>query len=199
MNTALTNDQPDQASTILAIDPGSTQSGWALIDTHTCRPLAFDKTDNDDLLSMLTAGYVQDTRENSAPLPITHACIERIASYGMPVGAEVFDTCEWTGSFRYALALSTGVWPERVFRQSVKLHHTHSPGARDANVIQALRDRFAYGQRNHGKGTKAAPGFFYGFRADIWQAYALAVYTADTLREKATHPKSDEPGQGGHE
>lgn len=39
---------------------------------------------------------------------------------------------------------------------------------------------------NHGKGTKAAPGWFHEFRADIWQAMALAVYTADNLREE--HP-----------
>ena len=46
---------------------------------------------------------------------------------------------------------------------------------------QALVDRFAPGQPNHGKGTKAEPGFFYGFRADVWQAFALAVYAADQL------------------
>ena len=30
-------------------------------------------------------------------------------------------------------------------------------------------------------GFEAAPGFFYGFAADCWQAFALAVYMADTL------------------
>ena len=46
--------------------------------------------------------------------------------------------------------------------------------------------RFAHGQPNHGKGTKAQPGWFYGFHADIWQAYALAVYAADTRTEGAS-------------
>ena len=35
--------------------------------------------------------------------------------------------------------------------------------------------------RNHGKGTKAQPGWFYGFSADVWQAAALAVYAADKI------------------
>ena len=39
---------------------------------------------------------------------------------------------------------------------------------------------------NHGKGTKANPGWFYGFRADVWQAYALAVYAADNWNERGT-------------
>ncbi|MFI5426084.1 hypothetical protein [Aeromicrobium sp. UC242_57] len=64
-------------------------------------------------------------------------------------------------------------------RNPVKVHHCHSARAKDSNIIQALVDRFAPGQKNHGKGTKAEPGFFYGFKADIWQAMALAVYAAD--------------------
>jgi hypothetical protein len=68
-----------------------------------------------------------------------------------------------------------------VYRADVKLHHCHSSKAKDSNITQALIDRFASGVPNHGKGSKAAPGWFYGFKADIWAAYALAVYTADTL------------------
>lgn len=33
---------------------------------------------------------------------------------------------------------------------------------------------------NRGKGTKTAPGWFHGFAADVWQAYALGVYAIDT-------------------
>ena len=62
----------------------------------------------------------------------------------------------------------------------MKIHHCGSVKAKDANITQALVDRFASGVPNHGKGSKASPGWFYGFKADIWQAYALAVYTADT-------------------
>jgi hypothetical protein len=102
--------------------------------------------------------------------------IEMVASYGMAVGAEVFETCVWIGRF----AERSPVTPELVYRRDVKLHHCHSAKAKDANITQALIDRFAPGVPNKGKGTKAEPGWFYGFRADIWQAYALAVYVADT-------------------
>ena len=152
---------------ILAIDPGNTESGWCVIDADDCRPVAFGKTGNAELLVSAAIGSVKFDR----------LVIEMVASYGMPVGAEVFETCVWIGRFYQELS---GVPVDLVKRAPVKLHHCHSPKANDATVRQALVDRFAKGQRNHGKGTKASPGWFYGFRADVWQAYALAVYAADT-------------------
>jgi hypothetical protein len=56
--------------------------------------------------------------------------------------------------------------------------------AKDSNIRQSLVDRFAPGERNYGKGTKAKPGFFYGFAADAWQAYALGVTYLDIRRDK---------------
>ena len=63
-----------------------------------------------------------------------------------------------------------------------KLAICHSPRANDATIRQALIDRFAPGTPNKGKGTKKEPGWFYGFRADIWQAYAVGVTWADLNR-----------------
>lgn len=166
-------------ATLLAIDPGSTHSGWVLIDVDTRRPLAFDKAPNDTLLAALagvelwTAGY---------------AVIEMVASYGMAVGADVFETCVWIGRFQQTIEARTGVLPGLVKRLPVKVHHCHSARATDSNIRQALVDRFAHGEPNHGKGTKAAPGWFHGFYADIWQAYALAVYVADQLEAAGDVP-----------
>lgn len=164
-------------SRLLAIDPGNTESGWVVIDTETRRPLEFGKTGNHALLTQLW---------HSAAEHHDHTVIEMVASYGMAVGAEVFETCVWIGRFAEAAdSIYDRPRPaELIKRQPVKLHHCHSPKANDSNVRQALVDRFAHGQPNHGKGTKAEPGWFYGFRADVWQAYALAVYAADTLEGK---------------
>ena len=161
---------------ILAIDPGSTKSGWCIIDAATHKPLNFDKTANEELLARLRNTSIH---ADGGPTVV----IEMIASYGMAVGAEVFETCVWIGRFYEAINIS-GPDPELIKRQPVKLHHCHSPRATDANVRQALVDRFAPGQRNYGKGTKAQPGWFYGFSADVWQAYALAVYAADQINNQ---------------
>jgi hypothetical protein len=152
---------------ILAIDPGNTHSAYVIIDPTTRRPVEHDKVHNDELLERISDFY-------------GHVCIEMVASYGMPVGAEVFDTCVWIGRFIEAHAQITGAAPALVKRHPVKLHHCGSARAKDSNITQSLVDRFAPGQPNKGKGTPAAPGWFHGFAADIWQAYALAVYVADT-------------------
>jgi len=158
---------------ILAIDPGIASSGYALIDSETRKPLSVGKIPNDQILHLIaTTNY-------------TRLSVEMIASYGMAVGAEVFETCVWIGRFiEHHLTHSPAhVEHALIYRREVKLHHCQSTKAKDANITQALIDRFAYGEPNRGKGTKANPGWFYGFAADIWQAYAIAVLTADTIQE----------------
>jgi hypothetical protein len=45
----------------------------------------------------------------------------------------------------------------------------------DSQIITYLANRFAPDDINCGKGLKDNPGWFYGFKGDIWQAYALGV------------------------
>lgn len=152
-------------SRLLAIDPGPVESAYAEVDVDTCRPVAHGKVPNATVLSVL-----RDLEPDVA------VRVEMVASYGMPVGAEVFETCVWIGRF-----IERTPWALRVFRRDVKLHVCHDSRAKDSNITQALVDRFAPGQPNRGKGTKAQPGWFHGFAADVWQAYALAVTEADRL------------------
>ena len=152
---------------ILAIDPGPEQSAWVLIDEDTLKPIKFAKDQNSFLRGMLI------TEANSPEYPST-IVIEQIASYGMPVGAEVFETCVWTGVFLEA-ARGKGTYAIRIPRKDVKMHLCGTTAAKDSNIIQALVDMFATGKGNRGKGTKKDPGWFYGFSRDIWQAYALGV------------------------
>ena len=151
---------------LLAIDPGSSESAYVILDERNYQVLAKGKIPNGDL---------------AMALPVTErVAIEQIGHYGtgMPAGRDVFDTCRFIGRLEQVL-ITRGTPYELVLRATVKAHHTGAAKAKDSNVIQALVDRFASGQPNRGKGTKANPGYFYGFAADIWQAMALAVYAAD--------------------
>jgi hypothetical protein len=98
---------------------------------------------------------------------------EMIASYGMAVGASVFETCVWIGRFRQAAWRNDNF--EFVFRRDIKLHLCNSARAKDANVRQALIDRLGP------QGTKKSPGPTYGVKSHEWAALAVAVYGWDTI------------------
>ena len=153
---------------ILAIDPGNVFSAWALIDAADCRPLDVGKALNEHVRAL--------ARYAAADL----YAVEMIASYGMAVGKTVFDTCVNVGRLVEVIHVAHHADAQLVYRADVKLHLCHSSKAKDANITQALIDRFASGAPNRGKGTKRTPGWFHGFAADIWAAYAVAVYVADT-------------------
>lgn len=149
---------------ILAIDPGNEQSAWAIIDTITYQPLVIRKDLNARLLYLIDT--LVDEEENF------YCAIEMIASYGMAVGKEVFDTCVWIGRFKEALKRSY-CQCDYVYRKDVKINLCQSMKAKDANIRQALIDRFGV------VGTKNNKGWFYGFAADIWSAYAVGVTYID--------------------
>lgn len=155
---------------LLAIDPGNLHSAFVLLDIPTRRPLEHGKIPNPEVLTLV------------GRLAGASLAIEMIASYGMPVGREVFDTCVWIGRYaqRYRDTHHSDLHARLIYRRDIKLHHCGTAKAKDANITQALVDRFAPGAPNRGKGTKADPGWFYGFAADVWQAYALGVYAIDS-------------------
>jgi hypothetical protein len=157
---------------IFAIDPGNKESGYVVINRDNCRPLMFGKVPNEELRRIIRS---EEFAVGDA------AVIELVTSYGMPVGEEVFETCVWTGRFLECLT-RRGVPSELMKRMEVKQNLCHDSRARDSNIRQALIDRFAPGAPNGGKGTVKSRGWFYGFKADIWAAYALAVTYADKLR-----------------
>ena len=72
---------------ILAIDPGTTESGYCLMEGY--KPVKFGKIKNTELLKSIIRGHEMDA---------DHVVIEMIASYGNSVGEYVFDTCVWIGA-----------------------------------------------------------------------------------------------------
>lgn len=158
---------------ILAIDPGNIESGIVVIRERDLKPLVAEKITNEELLDNLLMDRYERLEETEY---ISHVAIEMIASYGMAVGKSVFETCVWIG--RFIQALENNYYNDSlkfIYRKDEKMNLCHSMKAKDSNIIQALIDRFAPNTPNKGKGTKKEPGWFYGFKKDIWQAYAVGV------------------------
>lgn len=153
---------------ILAIDPGNVESAYCLIDSETYKPILFEKINNEDLI--LKLGILLKEYNVFAVV------IEKIASYGMAVGASVFDTCIWIGRF-YECSISYVGTIDYIYRKEEKLNLCNSMKAKDSNIRQALIDRFGE------VGTKKEKGFFYGFKKDIWAAYAVGITWLDKQKE----------------
>jgi len=154
---------------ILAIDPGTTESAYTIIENDTLKPLKIGKVKNEELLDdILMDRFIQSDNNKD------YFAIEMIQSYGMAVGQTTFETCLWIGRFIQALE-GNGKKAELVYRKEEKMNLCNSVRAKDSNIIQALIDRFAPYTPNKGKGTKKEQGYFYGFKADIWQAYAVGI------------------------
>jgi len=157
---------------IIAIDPGPEQSAMVVYDSNVMTIWdyqIFPNTKARDVLDGIP----------EIVLPI-HFVIEKVQSYGMPVGDSVFDTCIWIGRFIETLYRREGIGLIRfVHRSQVKLELCHNTFARDSNVRQALIDLFG-GSRQKAIGTKAKPGPLYGIKRDLWAALAIAVAYAQT-------------------
>ena len=148
---------------ILAIDPGNEMSAYVLLDENL-KPIEFGKFANENVKTEMR----RIIRENYTVNNAVTVVIERIASYGMAVGQTVFDTCIWIGRFA-EMAEQCGSLVKYIYRKDEKMNLCGTMKAKDSNIRQALIDRFGV------VGTQKAPGFFYGFKADIWSAYAVAI------------------------
>lgn len=148
---------------IFAIDPGPKQSGWVLFADQAVKDCGVD--DNHDLLRWVQHGQHCDT-----------LAIEMIASYGMAVGKDVFETVRWIGRFQQAWREPDAV--RLVYRQEVKLHLCCNPRAKDANVRQSLIDRLGP------RGTKKSPGPTHGVSSHAWAALGVAVTALANLGAK---------------
>lgn len=152
---------------ILAIDPGNTESAYCFIDEKTYKPIKFAKTHNDNILKI-----IKEETYNKL-------IVEMIASYGMAVGKEVFDTCVWIGRFIQENNFHENRNHEYIYRKEEKINLCGSMKAKDSNIRKALIDRFATFDFKNGKGTKKQNDWFYGFSKDIWSAYAVGITYLD--------------------
>jgi hypothetical protein len=156
---------------ILGIDPGNTESAYVIFDAEAQRVVLANKVRNENLLEMILYPMMFGP-------PFMHPnriVIEQIASFGMAVGEEVFETVFWSGRFAQAWSKNSSDC-NRVKRMAVKMNLCHDSRAKDPNIRAALIDRFG-GPAAIGK--KKTPGPLYGISGDMWSALAVAVTWAD--------------------
>ena len=154
--------KPVSSRTVIAVDPGPEKSGWCLYQDGAV-------IDSGVMLNDEMVPYLEcQTR-------LCTLAIEMIASYGMAVGREVFETCVWIGRFQQAWHEPEKV--QKVYRKDVKLHLCGTTKAKDSNIRQALIDLFAAtgGGKTPQIGTKGQPGPLYGISSHAWPALAVAI------------------------
>lgn len=191
---------------IIAIDPGCHESAFVLYDSGQDRIVAHGKVPNAAMLGeILTTGF-------------DALVIEQVQSFGMAVGAEVFDTVWWSGRFHERA--STNTMPDRLARlprKAVKLHLCGTSRANDSNIKQALIDKYGgptstadrpkceacggKGMQGSGKGKVKCErclgfkrwgdaGKLHGLKGDEWAALAVAVTFAETRPEDRNQEES---------
>lgn len=146
---------------LIAIDPGTTDGAYVVWDVVAAKVVEAKILPNDTLIEFIKQQQFTDK-----------VFCEMIASYGMAVGKETFETCVWIGRCEQ-VCLDRGWTFQRVYRMDVKMHHCHSMKAKDANIRQALIDKYGV------QGTKKAPGPLYGIASHMWSALAIATHVAE--------------------
>lgn len=176
---------PRPAPALLALDPGSAETGWALLES-TGVVVGSGTDPNDRLLEDCRMGSLEVPRWGRLTIPDA-VVVEWTAPRGMPASAQLFETMFWIGRFVEALEQAADV---DVNRQAFRLERAHvkralcgTSAAKDANVRAALIDRYGgAGGKEAAIGRKAAPGPLFGVSGDGWAALAVGVAWLDGVR-----------------
>ena len=147
---------------VAAIDPGTTHSAVVVYHGLSRAILHHAKVLNGELLDWWPSALGKWSAD-----PV----VEMIASYGMPVGREIFETVLYIGQL---IQIARPRTTRLVYRKDVKIYLCGSMKAKDGNIRQSLIDKLG------APGTKKAQGRTYGIAGDEWAALAVAVTAAET-------------------
>lgn len=150
---------------ILGIDPGTTESGWVIYDTENHSIINNGIWDNEKVLYSISVFYFDVLS------------IEMVASYGMPVGKETFETVYWIGRFCEG-ANVTGRQYFRYYKKTdINPAICFNSNVKDAMIRRALLDMFPKtgGGKEPSIGTKKQPGALYGINSHMFPALAVAL------------------------
>lgn len=163
---------------LIAIDPGTEKTAWAVVEDDGTI-VEHGITPNHDMPPVLAKACFEHK--------VRHMAMEMIASMGMAVGQTVFETTVWIGRFvEHWLSLAGTNDYEFIYRVDEKMHMCQSPRAKDANIRQAIMDR--YGPNPVGK--KKNPGPLYGVSKDQWAALAVAFTALEVPVEQRINKRT---------
>ncbi len=154
-------------SLLFAVDPGTLQSALVVLEQT---PTGTTVREHHTALNAVILAKL-----HCAPLG-AQLVIEAVQPMGMPIGYETMETIWWSGRFHET-------WPNedryRIPRGHIKMHLCGSMRATDANVRQALFDRFGPG-KELAVGTIKKRGPLYGLRGHDMAALAVGVTWLET-------------------
>lgn len=178
---------------IMAIDPGTTESAYVILDDQY-QIISADKVGNDVVLSIiadapgLDAVIIEDIEPR-------YSSTDRSAA-GAVMGQSTIETIKAFGRFSWQASLR-GLTVGSIFRRDERscliptkrnglppLPET-APKHADGQIRASLIRRFARHDQERGRGTKANPDTFYGFHGDMWQAMAVGVTWLDQAKWRA--------------
>lgn len=182
--------------TIMAIDPGPEQSAQVTVRVTADGAMTIidhgiqrNEVIRADVYGFAIASPVALYGDGERRL-----VIEQIASMGMAVGAETFETCVWTGRFLETFEGTSNITAHRIPRVPIKVHLCGTAKAKDANIRQALIDRFGGSKalqkhkaaKVNRKGEVVSPevlaGPLAGISSHCWSALALACCWVDRYK-----------------
>ena len=152
-----------EGSLIFAIDPGTLKSGYCTYKSGCVFEAGI--VENNELLDLFP--FISKSS--------TTLAVEMVASYGMTVGRETFETVLWTGRFVQRWLDSSSGRCIKVYRQDAKRCVCKTHKASDADIRAALISRLGE------VGTKKSPGPLYGVKSHAWAALAVAVTAEDMI------------------
>ena len=163
---------------ILAIDPGSEQSGVVSYNIVSSRVVALPVMANDELRSLIY--------EWKDSIMWTHLIIEYPHVRGQMMKSQVIETIFWVGRFAEAWGnMDTFI---RFDKSEVNLRLCGRRAVKKGSTRRALIERFPAtgGGSEPAIGTKKAPGPLYYIKGSTdhkWDALAVAVAYADRMEE----------------
>lgn len=147
---------------ILGIDPGTTESGYALIgaDWRDAGPAQAGVMDNRQVLKRITRYHL----EHGASV-----AIEMVSSYGARVGQTTFDTVVWIGRM-VQLCESHGIRYRLIKRHEVKKQIAPGQKSNDAVIRRKMIEAMGWSNEDTRANAKRI-----GLKSHAWQALAVAA------------------------